>query len=191
MAKYLQDRPGKEDIWNCISILWTRHMRDTDTFVFARLTTRERITKQDSIRLDWGIINIPLERQGWSSHTTKLTNRRRGNRKTKLDRTGLRIRQHIIRITGARYPNIYRDMKKSRNKDWNLKTKTETWRRNEPTTPTTELSTEYRSDAYRMPEQLQCQPSNIHRREPEDRGPKTEEADNSYHWTVNRMLNRH
>ncbi len=36
-------------------------MRDIDIFVFVRLITGERITKQGFIGLDWGIINASLE----------------------------------------------------------------------------------------------------------------------------------
>ncbi len=71
-------------------------MKDIDIFVFARLITEERITKQGFIGLDWGIINILFEQQGRNGYVIKLTNGKKGNYRTKFDRIGLRIYQCII-----------------------------------------------------------------------------------------------
>ncbi len=50
MTGHLQDRSGREDIWNRISILQARCARGTG--MFARLTVGERIAKQGFIGPD-------------------------------------------------------------------------------------------------------------------------------------------
>ncbi len=45
MAECLQDGSGGEDIWNRISILWARYVRDVDVFVFVRLMAGEKIVE--------------------------------------------------------------------------------------------------------------------------------------------------